>query len=82
LGIAFSGIAQPPSFVRESPVGGCQHGELDEGKVLAAVMAGIEEVSTELHPAEIVYVANDSPRYDLYRHCARLLAEQYVSGVR
>jgi hypothetical protein len=32
-----------------------------------------------MHTTEIVYVANDSPRYSLYPHCAYLIAHRVAS---
>jgi hypothetical protein len=60
------------------------HGALDEREILRAVVAGIRDASEstgiEIHPIEIVYVENDSPRYSLYRYCAYLIAQRVMSG--
>ena len=69
---------------RLPPVGGCEHGELSEARVAEAVAAGIAEANRRLgvayRPARILYVANDSPRYDLFRHCASLLVQRHAEG--
>jgi len=43
-------------------------------------MAGVQEFGAGLYPTTIVYVANDSPRYALYQHCAKLIAERLTAG--
>ena len=81
LGLAFSEMAIPlPTIVCQPPIGTCNHGETEEALLVEAVAAGVAHVNPSLHVAEIVYVANDSPHYSLYRHCARLLAERFLQG--
>lgn len=80
LGIAFGSAPVVPSLHRESRQGGCDHGPLDEAQISRAVLEGAAKANVQLHPAEIVYVENDSPRYDLYKHCAYLLAKRVAAG--
>jgi hypothetical protein len=78
LGIRF-GDGQPRLFKRP-PIGSCEHGELDEARILEAVRAGLTKANAECgsstSAAAILYVASDSPRYDLYERCAYLLASR------
>ena len=65
-----------PTVVRRPPIGDCAHGEIDEATLVAAVTERLKDL--DLHAERIEYVANDSPVYALYAHCAGLLAEQFV----
>ena len=71
-------------MVRRPAAGRCGCGTIDEEEVRRAVLAGIDEANRELrtcwHATEIVYVEADSPRYSLYRHCAKLLIEHLNAG--
>jgi hypothetical protein len=85
LGLAFH--AEPVvdvKIVAQPSVGSCNHGELDEEEIRKAVFAGAEEACGQerktLYLSGIVYVKNDSPRYSLYRHCAKLLIERMIAG--
>ena len=84
LGLAFGQADAAPAIFEIPPVGGCHHGSLDEARIRDAVRGGLadarERAAITLHATEIVYVADDSPRYDLYRHCAFLLAERVGRG--
>ena len=84
LGLAFGERPATPVLVRQPAVGACSHGQLDEGQILAAVLAGIaaakHETGRTLNPTEIIYVENDSPRYSLYQHCAYLIAQRVTNG--
>ena len=84
LGLAFGQADGEPLLVQKPPVGGCHHVPLDEGRIREAVRDGLadarDRAGIALHATEIVYVADDSPRYDTYRHCAYLLAERVASG--
>lgn len=81
LGLRFvDAPVDKPALVRQPPVGSCSHGEIDESSLIEAVLGGVAAVSPDLHVAEIVYIANDSPRYPLYSHCAKLLAERINPG--
>jgi hypothetical protein len=82
LGVRFStSPVASPSVVREAPISGCGHGELDEVVIVNAVLAGIAEVSSSLFAAEVIYVADDSPQYSLYTRCAKLLADRFINGL-
>lgn len=81
LGLSFEEkIIDLPIMIRRPPVGQCQHGKLDEIQIRNAVIKGIEKANTKFDRqfkiSEIVYVENDSPRYDLYEYCAYLLVER------
>lgn len=47
---------------------------------MGAVLEGVAEAGVHLHPTKVVYVENDSPRYDLYKYCAYLLAKRVGAG--
>lgn len=74
LGIKFSCDPVTPTIVKLPAVGACSHGELDQGQLIDAVIGVAEEHG--LHVERVEYVANDSPNYEIYRHCTRLLAKQ------
>jgi hypothetical protein len=79
LGLSLSQVPKlSPELVERPAIGECQHGKLDAGKVLEAVRDGIEEAGVGLFAERIEYVANDSPRYDLYRHCAMQLVKHAI----
>lgn len=85
LAVATGGDAGGVVMVRRrSPVAGCGCSPVDEGEVRRAVIAGVEEANRELgtrwRATEIVYAEDDSPRYSLYRHCAKLLIERLNAG--
>jgi hypothetical protein len=76
LGLVFSDIPKSaPELVERPAIGNCHYGRLDVARILAAVREGIADANVGLFPDRIEYVANDSPRYDLYRHCAESLAK-------
>ena len=77
LGVRFSRDQTPTEIVVRSPLGGCSHGTLDQDQIAKAIFAAADEYG--LHPERIEYVANDSPNYEIYKHCARLLA-RYASS--
>jgi hypothetical protein len=77
LGIAFSQSPIPTAKVVMRPaIGDCNHGRLDTQQIQAAVSDGVADARVGLFVDRIEYVTNDSPRYDLYRDCARMLAER------
>ena len=80
LGLEFGSAVVQPSVHRNDAQGSCSHGTLDETRIVAAVVEGVAEAGVQLHPAKIVYVENDSPRYDLYKYCAYLLANRVAAG--
>ncbi|MBL9090246.1 MAG: hypothetical protein JNL96_03425 [Planctomycetaceae bacterium] len=81
LGLKFTvGRVESPVLVKQSPIGDCHCGQLDEAKIVAAVVSAVAEVNQRLGVAEIVYVADDSPRYSLYARCAKLLALRHADG--
>ncbi|MBL8795444.1 MAG: hypothetical protein JNM56_16180 [Planctomycetia bacterium] len=73
LGVKFARKPVVPTVAKHPSIGNCCHGEIDQSQLVAAVVAGASEY--DLHPERIEYVENDSPAYNLYAHCARLLAE-------
>lgn len=82
LGLCFSLNNSTPTLVNSNVIGSCSHEALDENKILNAVMEGIGEANQKfkksLHVSEIIYVENDTPRYELYRYCAYLLAKRVI----
>jgi hypothetical protein len=66
-----------PLIIERPAIGQCTHGEIDRAQLVGAVRAGIACVSATIYAAEIIYVANDSPRYSLFSRCAALLAERF-----
>jgi hypothetical protein len=84
LRLAFRQQDGEPVLVQEPPVGGCHHAPLEEARIRKAVLDGVAEARQtagfSLYAAEILYVADDSPRYDIYQHCAYLLAQRPASG--
>lgn len=77
LAVKFSCGKLAPTVVRRPPIGECFHGKIDEQRVLESVTAAAEEQG--LHAERIEYVANDSPNYEIYAHCARRLAKHASS---
>src|SRR5688572_30327158 len=71
-------------MVRRSSSGRCGCGAVDETEVRQAVLGGIEDANRKLgtrwRASEIVYVEDDSPRYSLYRQCAKVLIERVNAG--
>ena len=67
------------------PVGACDHGEIDELRLRESVLEGIRSASNEsgtlLQPAEVHYVANDTPRYDMFCRAAYLIARGVEEGI-
>lgn len=86
LGLAVSsGISsRDVVMVRLPAVGACGCGPVDGSEIRTAVLAGVADANlalgTDWHPIEIVYVENDSDRYPVYRHCAKLLVERISRG--
>jgi hypothetical protein len=80
LGLAFGQSPAEPAMIRQPKLGHCDHGPLDEQRIRDAVFAGVAESQSGLHPTEIIYVEDDSARYDIYQHCAFLLAQRVASG--
>jgi hypothetical protein len=81
LGLRFSDVPiLRPEIIQQPAVGSCNHGEIDEPSLIEAVIAGTADVSLSLAVAQVIYVADDSPQYSLYRHCAKLLAERFLQG--
>jgi hypothetical protein len=76
LGIRFGD--GPVELVKQPPIGSCQHGVLDEARICKAVRSGLAKANAEgrtsLEAASVMYVENDSPRYDMFERCAYLLA--------
>ena len=63
-----------PEVIAQPGVGECDHGKLDAHRIVGAAVAGAAAFG--LYPQRIEYVSNDTPRYDLYEHCAGLLAKR------
>ena len=84
LGLSFDGRSARPRLVKAPAVGECSHGALDEAQILAAVNEGIakatENSASTLYLSEVVYVENDSPKYDLFRYCAYLISRRLLNN--
>ena len=81
LGLEFgSPVVGQPVMEAKPAIGACDHGRIDEVELLKAVVMGVADSSgpgsVPLSVRRIVYVVDDSPRYDIYRHCAKLLASR------
>jgi hypothetical protein len=78
LGIRFGG--GPVELVKQPPIGSCQHGVLDETRIRDAVLSGLAkanaEAGTSFDAAAVMYVENDSPRYEMFERCAYLLTSR------
>jgi hypothetical protein len=81
LGLCFSEAPNIPIIVRKSSIGECLH-KTDENKIVEAVLAGVKEANQKLkktlYVSEIIYVENDTPRYELYKYCTYLLAKRFI----
>lgn len=73
-----------PTVVKQGAIGECNHVAIDEALLVHAVTEGVregvEESGYEVSISEIVYVENDSPAYDLYQNCARLIVLRLAAG--
>lgn len=81
LGLRFDdGEQRTFELVKRPAIGACDHGQLDEARIAKAVVAGVARANAETGAVRSIvrafYVENDSPRYDLYEHCAYLLASR------
>ena len=78
LGIRFGD--GPLELKKRPPIGSCQHGVLDEARIRDAVRSGLSKANAEggtsLDAAAVLYVENDSPRYQMFERCAYLLASR------
>ena len=84
LGVKFASRPMELTITRTSAQEICSHGHLDEAKIRQAVTDGLEafraEFGGELYAEEIIYVENDSPRYDMFKYTAYLLAKHFFNG--
>jgi hypothetical protein len=84
LGLTFADAPRDAVLVKEPPIGSCTHEPIDEKLLLEAVVRGVSGAAARrrrpLYPAEVAYVTNDTPRYDLYENCARLITERFLEG--
>src|SRR5437868_49693 len=78
LGIRFG--EGPVELVKRPPIGSCQHGVLDEARILEAVRCGLAKANAEggtsLEAVAVLYVENDSPCYEMFERCAYLLGSR------
>src|SRR5688572_27310135 len=78
LGIRFGD--GPLELMKRPLIGSCQHGTLDEARIREAVRSGLAKANAEggtsLDAAAVLYVENDSPRYEMFERCAYLLASR------
>lgn len=85
LQVSFSSVpVSEPSIVALPAVSALPHAALDPQQILGAVLNAVTatnaKLGTAFFPAVIRYVADDSPRYSLYAHCATLLIRCLASG--
>ena len=85
LQVSFTSVpVLEPSLVAMPAVSVLPHAALDPQQILGAVLSAATatnaELGTAFFPAVIRYVADDSPRYSLYAHCANLLIRRLASG--
>jgi len=80
VGVSFGAADASPDIHRQSRLAQCDHGSLDEARILEAVAAGVAAANVELHLASVFYFEGDSPSYDLYKHCGKLLAQRVAAG--
>jgi len=85
LQVSFASVpVSEPSLVALPAVSALPHTALDPQQILGAVLSAATatnaELGTAFFPAVIRYVADDSPRYSLYAHCATLLIRRLASG--
>lgn len=79
LGLEFGvhEVARPILEARAAH-GPCDHGRIDEDQLVEAVARGVADAGPAGWPPlsvlRVVYVVDDSPCYDIYRHCAHCLA--------
>ena len=79
---AAEGQSPDPRIVDLLPLGGCEHRTLDRCKVLAAVLAGVEdgnrESGTSFAVASVRFVANDTDPEEIYRTLAKSLVAEML----
>ena len=85
LQVAFASAPVPqPELVPFPAAGTCSHGPLDPERIRAAVVEASastnHKLGTSFFPAAIGYVPTDSPRYELFGHCAALLVRRLARG--
>lgn len=80
LGAKFSLTQVEPALVAHPPLAHCSHGEIDEERLVSLVVAVAQE--QQLFVERIEYVSDDSPNYNIYQHCARMLAKLARSELR
>ncbi|MBU2709024.1 hypothetical protein KCM76_23715 [Zooshikella marina] len=85
LGLKFG--SEEPNSIKVIKTGSTDvrlNGSLDEEEIIKHSLEGVAtangKLNGELEIVELEYVANDSPRYDIYRRCAFLIAEAVLSG--
>jgi hypothetical protein len=81
LGIRFSETPVASFELAKRPaIGTCSGAALDEARIINAINAGLAAAVAEIGSPRFVsgafYIADDSPRYDLYQRCAYLLASR------
>ena len=73
-------------LVKRPRVGACDHGQLDEVRIIESIRAGIaaanDQTGARQSAVEAFYVENDSPHYELYERCAYLLAMRRAQAAK
>jgi hypothetical protein len=83
LGIKFTDQTAEPKLIMQPPIGSCSHEPLDELKIREAVqevLAAFRTDGAKIFAEEILYVENDTPRYDLFRLAAYQLTARYLEN--
>lgn len=63
-----------PIVVTRPTIGQGEHEPLDSKQIVSAFFDGLEHSGLGFYANRIEYVVDDTPRYDVYRYCALLLA--------
>lgn len=73
-----------PIVKRLSPVGECRHGELNEQKIVAHVIGGVQKANqqfgTQYQVRCLHYIENDCPPESVYEFLIRKIIEHLVNG--
>ena len=71
-------------LIKKPCIGDCDHGMINEAQLLIAIQDGVKKANSEKNAQysikSVVYVENDSPRYDIYKHCAELIVKRLYEG--
>jgi hypothetical protein len=83
LGLRFCTAAGTVNMVKVPPVGTAPYVPVDEASVRSAVEEALSEFrisGANVFVSEVVYVEDDTPRYNHFKIAAALLAHHFASG--